>query len=83
MQPLPDGTYDVVVVDAEADEHDDVHIEVAVTLGPHIGRIVRLRKIHIDERRRSLRADDPYALLGIPGTLRVRDGSPVFHPETP
>ena len=37
---LPDGTYDVIVVDAET-------------------------------------GDD-----GVPGTLRVRDGQPVFRPET-
>jgi len=81
-QPLPDGTYDVVVVDAEVDDDDDLHLEVAVTLGPHIGRIVRLRKLHVDDRRGVLGAGDPYALLGIPGTLRVRDGAPSFRPET-
>ena len=82
MTPLPDGTYDVVVVDAELEADDELHIEVAITLGPHIGRIVHLKKKHVDNRGRPLEAADPYALLGIPGTLRVRQGAPVFRPET-
>jgi len=82
MSQLPDGTYDVVVVDAEVDEGGDLRIEAAVTLGPHIGRIVRLRNMHVETRSRVLDTADPYSLLGIPGTLRVRDGVPSFRPET-
>ena len=82
MPPLPDDTYDVIVVDAEIDDDGDLRIEVTVTLGPHIGRIVRLRKMHVENRRGALDSPDPYALLGIPGTLRVRDGVPRFRPET-
>jgi hypothetical protein len=83
MTPIPDGSYDVVVVEAELDDHDELHIEVAITLGPHIGRIVRLRKMHVDTRRGPPSAEDPYSLLGVAGTLRVRDGIPTFRPETP
>jgi len=82
MPPLPDDTYDVIVVDAEIGDDGDLHIEVTVTLGPHIGRIVRLRKMHVEHRRGALDDPDPYSLLGIPGTLRVRDGVPRFRPET-
>jgi hypothetical protein len=82
MPPLPDDTYDVIVVDAEIDDDGDLYIEVTVTLGPHIGRIVRLRKMHVENRRGALDDPDPYSLLGIPGTLRVRDGVPRFRPET-
>ena len=82
MPQLPDGTYDVVVVDAEVDDDEELHLEVAVTLGPHIGRIVALRKLHVETRRDVLDTADPFALLGIPGTLRVRDGVPSFRPET-
>ncbi len=82
MSQLPDGTYDVVVVDSEFDDDGDLRIEAAVTLGPHIGRIVRLRKMHVETPPRVLDSADPYALLGIPGTLRVRDGVPSFRPET-
>jgi hypothetical protein len=82
MPPLPDDTYDVIVVDAEIDDDGDLRIEVTVTLGPHIGRIVRLRNMHVESRRGALDTADPYSLLGIPGTLRVRDGVPRFRPET-
>ena len=82
MPPLPDDTYDVIVVDVEIDDDGDLCIEVAVTLGPHIGRIARLRKIHVENRQGALDSADPYSLLGIPGTLRVRDGVPWFRPET-
>ena len=82
MAPLPDDTYDVVVVVAEVDDDDDMHLEVAITLGPHIGRIVALKKMHVDSRGGPLNAADPFALLGIPGTLRVRQGVPSFRPET-
>jgi hypothetical protein len=82
MPPLPDDSYDVIVVDAEIGDDGELRIEVTVTLGPHIGRIVRLRKIHVENRHGPLDSADPYSLLGIPGTLRVRDGVPMFRPET-
>jgi hypothetical protein len=82
MPPLPDDSYDVIVVDAEIGDDGELRIEVTVTLGPHIGRIVRLRKIHVENRHGALDSADPYSLLGIPGTLRVRDGVPMFRPET-
>ena len=82
MPPLPDDVYDVIVVEAEVDDDGELHLEVAVTLGPHIGRIVALRKLHVETRRGVLDTADPFALLGIPGTLRVRDGVPSFRPET-
>jgi hypothetical protein len=82
MTPLPDDSYDVIVVDAEVDADGELHLEVTVTLGPHIGRIVRLKKLHVETRRGVLDSTDPYSLLGIPGTLRVRDGVPRFRPET-
>jgi hypothetical protein len=81
MQHLPDGTYDVIVVDAEVDDGGELHIEVTISLGPHIGRIVPLRKMHVEDRRGPLDDADPYALLGIPGTLRVSHGVPSFRPE--
>jgi hypothetical protein len=82
MTPLPDDIYDVIVVDADVDADGELHLEVTVTLGPHIGRIVRLKKLHVETRRGVLDSTDPYSLLGIPGTLRVRDGVPTFRPET-
>ncbi len=82
MVPLPDGNYDVVVVDADTDDDGVLHIEVTITLGPYVGQIVPLKKIHVETRRGPLEAADPYALLGVPGTLRVRAGVPSFRPET-
>jgi hypothetical protein len=82
MTPLPDDTYDVIVVDAEIDDDGELRLEVTVTLGPQIGRIVALRNLHVETRRGVFDTTDPYSLLGIPGTLRVRDGVPSFRPET-
>ena len=84
MQGVPDGTYDAVVVDAEHVADGDVRIELTITLGPHVGEMVALRKNrHVDDRGGPLDTSDPYALLGVAGTLRVRDGVPSFRPETP
>ena len=81
MTPLPDDTYDVIVVDAELGDDGEMRLEVAVTLGPHIGRIVALKNMQVETRRGVLDTTDPYSLLGIPGTLRVRDGVVRFRPE--
>ncbi len=81
MAMLPDGTYDVVVVDADTDERGDVRIEVTITLGPHVGRVVPLRRPHLDSRRALGPTADPLSLLGLPGTLRVRNGVPVLTVE--
>ena len=78
MATLPDGAYDVIVVDAETTDDGDVRIELTITLGPHVGRIVALRTGHIDTTRGEV---DALSLLGIPGTLLVRDGAPRFRPE--
>jgi len=82
MSLLPDGTYDVVVVDAELDDAGDLRVEVTISLGPQIGRIVALRKNHVVSADGRLDTADPLALLGLAGTLRVRDGVPSFRPET-
>lgn len=82
MQPIPDGSYDVVVVDADTDERGELRIEVTITLGPLVGQIVALKKIQLETRRGALDTADPYQLLGMAGTLRVRNGIPSFRPET-
>lgn len=91
MKSLPDGTYDVIVVDAEPTDDGDMRIELTITLGPHLGRMVVLRGRHVDGGSHARPAEDgpstgalfgdPLTLLGIPGTLRVRHGEPTFHPE--
>jgi hypothetical protein len=79
---IPDGTYDVIVVDAEPGDDGDLHIEVTISLGPRVGDVIRLRGHQVDRTRGTTESDDPFALLGIPGTLRVRNGQPIFRPET-
>jgi hypothetical protein len=79
---LPDGNYDVIVVDAEKDEDGVLHIELTISLGPHVGDVIRLRERQIERGGDSTAADDEFALLGVPGTLRVRAGEPRFRPET-
>ena len=83
MTMLPDGTYDVIVVDAEPGDDGDLHIEVTISLGPRVGDVIPLRGRHIARGSDATVTEDPYALLGVPGTLRVRAGEPTFRPETP
>jgi hypothetical protein len=79
---LPDGNYDVIVVDAERDENGALHIELTISLGPHVGDVIRLRERHIERGDDATADDDEFALLGVPGTLRIRAGEPRFRPET-
>ncbi len=82
MPMLPDGIYDVIVVDADRGDDGDLHIEVTISLGPRVGDVIRLRGRHVERRSGAAQPEDPYALLGVPGTLRVHAGQPTFRPET-
>lgn len=73
MTALPDGRYDVFVVDAETDDDDTIRLELAVVSGAQKGEVVVIRGA------RSGR--DPLDLLGLPGTLTVADGAPRFEVE--
>ena len=66
---LPDGTYDVVVVDAKRD-HDGLALEITILSGEHKGDVVTIRTadVHVEE----------LDALGMPGTLRVEKGIPHF-----
>jgi hypothetical protein len=66
---LPDGRYDVLVVDASAGG-DDFAIEITILGGPHKGEVVGLRATGFDA--------DEIELLGLPGTLHVENGVPRF-----
>jgi hypothetical protein len=66
---LPDGAYDVVVVDATADG-DALAIEITILGGAHKGEVVGIRSTGLDV--------DELDLLGMPGTLTVEDGVPHF-----
>jgi hypothetical protein len=82
MAKLPDGIYDAIVIEAEQVEDGGVRLELTITLGAHIGRVIALRERHVDTRKHPVVLDrDPVELLGVPGTLTVRDGTPSFRPE--
>ena len=65
---LDDGTYDVVVVDADDDAEGVVHVEVTILAGERKGEVVSVAASGLDR--------DPLDLLAAPGTLTVSDGSP-------
>jgi hypothetical protein len=82
MTKLPDGLYDAIVIEAEQVADGDVRLELTITLGPHIGRVIALRGRHVDARKRRTAVElDALQLLGVPGTLTVREGTPTFRPE--
>lgn len=66
--PLPDGSYDAIVVDAEEVDEDQIGLELTILAGPEKGRMVELkgpRGTH-----------DAIDLLGVPATITVADGTP-------
>jgi hypothetical protein len=66
---LPDGTYDVFVVDAETREPSGaLHLDLTVLAGEHKGEVVSMRADGL--------AVDELAALGLPGTLTVAAGEP-------
>lgn len=68
MSALPDGTYDVIVVDVDDIDDATVHIELVITAGDAKGDVVSVR----GTRPRA----DSLSLLGEPGRLDVVDGRP-------
>ena len=70
---LRDGTYDVLVVDATA-ENDALAIEITIISGEHKGHVVAIRATGL--------AVEALDLLGMPGTLTVEDGVPRFAVDT-
>jgi len=82
MTGFPDGRYDAIVIEAEEVDGTDIRLELTITLGSQIGRVIALRGRHIVTRRHPDGAIlDPIQYLGVPGTLVVRDGVPSFRPE--
>jgi len=65
--PLPDGTYDAIVVDADARDDGTTTLELTVLAGSHKGQVVELS----GPTRR-----DALDLLGIPATITIEDGRP-------
>jgi hypothetical protein len=69
---LPDGVYDVFVVDA-TEAAGVVHVELTVLAGQHKGALVRLASPDLQ--------GEPALLMGTPGTLTVTDGVPHLRLE--
>ena len=67
---LPDGTYDVFVVDASAEGPSGLRLEVTILAGEQKGEVV---SVHAD----GLGIDELDA-LGLPGTLAVAAGEPTL-----
>lgn len=69
---IDDGTYDVLVVDAEGldDPPGAIRLELTILAGPSKGDLVALTAVGIDR--------DPLDLLAEPGTMTVTDGRPHF-----
>jgi hypothetical protein len=65
---LPDGSYDVFVVDATGDGTAGLRVEVTILAGEHKGEVVTVRAEGL--------AIDELEALGLPGTLTVRGGEP-------
>jgi len=66
VSALDDGTYDALVVDADARDGGDARIELVVTSGARKGEVVSVRASGLTE--------DPLLLLGLPATIRVVNG---------
>ena len=67
---LDDGTYDVMVVDAEPvpGAEGTISVELTVLAGAHKGEMVTVAAVGLDR--------DALELLAVPGTIVVRDGQP-------
>ncbi len=64
---LPNGSYDVIVVDATTDG-DGLALDLAVLAGPHKGEMASLHATGL--------AIGELDALGLPGTLVVENGVP-------
>jgi hypothetical protein len=65
---LPDGSYDVIVVDAERSTDGSLRVDAALLDGVHKGEVVSVRATGL--------ALDELDALGVPGTLTVEAGAP-------
>ena len=65
---LPDGTYDVFVLDAIEADDDTLRLSVTIVAGEHKGDVVDLTASGLGV--------DVIDAMGMPGTLTVADGEP-------
>lgn len=67
---LPDGSYDVFVVDATADGPGALRLDVTILGGEHKGEVLTVRAVGL--------AVDELGALGLPGTLTVAGEEPTL-----
>jgi hypothetical protein len=72
VTPLPDGSYDAMVVDATTDDRG-IALDLTILAGTHKGEVVAVRT---DDS-----SVDEVDILGMPGTLVVENGVPSFRVE--
>lgn len=65
---LEDGTYDVFVVDAEAQDAEGLRLDLTILTGPHKGEVVSMQATGLGVGE--------VDALGMPGTLTVIGGEP-------
>lgn len=68
MTSIPDGNYDVLVIDVTRGDDDVTHIDFVITSGSHKGNVIALRASKV---RRA--ASD---LMGTPATITITNGEP-------
>jgi hypothetical protein len=65
---MPDGRYDVFIIDAEIIDESTMRIELMMVTGDDKGNVFALRG--------PMLADDPIDVIGLPATMTVTDGVP-------
>lgn len=68
MPELPDGQYDVLIVDAQEIDASTTHLDLVIVSGASRGEVVGVRAANL--------ARDPVDLMGLPATLIVDAGAP-------
>jgi hypothetical protein len=71
--PVPDGTYDAIVVEARDRPDGGTAIELTILSGPQKGQVLELQ---------GQARGDAIDLLGVPATVTVADGRPRVRLET-
>ncbi len=69
--PLDDGVYDAFIVWADTRNDGTLALDLTITTGARKGDVVSVRAAPATAPR------NPIDLVGLPCTLRVRDGQPL------
>jgi hypothetical protein len=66
--PLPDGDYEVFVIDCDEPEGDRRSLDLTIISGPHKGEVLTVVAVGLE--------GDFTDLIGMPGTVVVVEGRP-------